>query len=437
LRGKHGTGIIKIDDKGACDWRKLEGNPFELFNSEGTAKWYDNIQKDFRFYVGHNRHATAGSRETKNAHPFTQEHITMVHNGTLTNTPDMKEFDVDSDAMCASIAKIGVQETINKTYGAYCIVYWDDKEKTLNLLRNHERPMFVGIDPVLERVAFASELGMLWWCLGRNQIKMEVKELEENMLYTFNLKSCVPKKTPMKKVFSYGNYNFPGSVEYESFPGGDGKFYEENEYLKLGCVWQYLKKGSKEHARALAQLAAEQKAEKEKKRLAMEEAKGKSLPAIVEKSKKTKQTQLKLMGKKENSKSGVLRAIDNLFGYHVGDRINFVIRDYQEIPGDKYILEGFMKEFKGLDIFMYISSKGPTLDAILETFKVRGTIRHMKFNLENTRNDKSHHQMWVSDPEVVYEALQEEEASIVIDGKSGLPIDQFEDPFEGSDAAFL
>ena len=438
LRGKHGTGIVKIDTKGNSDWRKMEGNPFELFGAEGVAKWYDEQTKDYRFYVGHNRHATTGHRGTDHAHPFTQGHITMIHNGTLfatTSTPKFKDFEVDSEAMCYSISQIGIQETINKTYGAYCIVYWNDQEKTLNLLRNHERPLYIAADTAFDRIAFASEVGMLFWCLNRNQVKMTIAELEENVLYTYDLKSSIPKKTPMGKKFaSYFPYQKVG--QDTAWDKKNDGFYESHEYLKIGVVWQYLKKGSKEHAKAKAQAANEAKDKKD-------------LPAIVE-TKGKKQTELKLVASKEASKSsppfltrakdkGTLRAIDNLFGYHVGDRISFIIRDYQTIPGDKYLLEGFIREFKGLDVFMHISSKGPTLDTLLETFKVRGTIRHMRFNLDNTKNDEQHHQMWLSDPEPVFEGLSDEEASVIIDNKTGAltSIDPFEDPFEGSDAAIL
>src|SRR5665647_2146879 len=69
VRGKHGTGIAKVNLAGACDWRKMEGNPFELFNAEGVGKWYDDISKDHRFYFGHNRHATTGARTTEHSHP--------------------------------------------------------------------------------------------------------------------------------------------------------------------------------------------------------------------------------------------------------------------------------------------------------------------------------------------------------------------------------
>lgn len=430
VRGKHGTGIVKIDTKGNSDWRKMEGNPFELFNAEGIAAWYDDMKKDYRFYFGHNRHATTGTRSKDHAHPFTQGHITLAHNGTLfqtTNTPNFKDFAVDSEAMAFSISKIGIQETINKTYGAYCIVYWDDKEKTLNLLRNKERPLYIGVDAGWNRMAFASEFGMLAWCAHRNQIKLDVEVLEEDTLYTYSLKSETPKKIPMKKIWvSYGGYDSSGLPFTD---GRNSKFYEEHEYLKLGTVWQYLKKGSKHHKQALAQEARER-----------EERIKANLPAVV------KQTELKLVANKDElkapfPKSGkgtdVLQNIDNLFGYHVGDRIGFIIVDYDKIPGDKYLLTGKVVEFKGLDIFMHISAKGPTLDTLLETFKVRGTIRHMRFNLDNTKNDSAHHQMWLSDPEPVFSLMKEEEASLVIDGATGGVIDPFQDPFESDDAKMM
>lgn len=139
--------------------------------------------------VGHARHPTRGDNIYEHAHPHWCKHIALVHNGTMTkvNGEFPKSTENDSALLAESIAEVGIDETIEKSSGAYALVYIDTDKKTLNLIRNEERPLFFGVarkdikDGKLEDIHkksreeistlyWASEYGMLSLVLGRHFI---------------------------------------------------------------------------------------------------------------------------------------------------------------------------------------------------------------------------------------------------------------------------
>lgn len=120
--------------------------------------------------VGHNRHATRGAVNARNAHPFKHEHITLVHNGTLTNQsllPDHRKYEVDSENICYSIATWGADKTIQNLDGAYTLIWHDNSDNTLHIIRNEERPFHLA--RVGQDWFGASEEDMLMWLLKRSK----------------------------------------------------------------------------------------------------------------------------------------------------------------------------------------------------------------------------------------------------------------------------
>ena len=212
VRGMHGTGLFAVNDEGLASRVKVGGPPHQLF----ATKEYEQVErfierKDVRFLVGHNRYATKGNKITAHAHPFRDEHIVLVHNGTLENyrhLPDAKKYEVDSELLCHAIAIDGVEKTISSLEGAWTIVYWDAKEKTLNFLRNDQRPLYMAWHKAERMFAFASEEDMLHWCMRRNGFySYEMDEVPEDMLLSFPLedpsygnkeKDILPKAKELK-----------------------------------------------------------------------------------------------------------------------------------------------------------------------------------------------------------------------------------------------
>lgn len=212
LRGEHGTGLYHVSQEGRVATLKIGGTPEELFRSKPFSKfWETPKKKNVSFIVGHNRFATKGKQTTNNAHPFMVGNTTLVHNGTINsflNFPDHKKYEVDSQALCASIDAKGIDETVNDVYGAYAVVYYDMVAKTLNMLRNEDRPLAIAIDEKEESVIFASEPGMLYWILHRNkEDNYKVEMLPAHKLYTFNLTNFDFKVREVRKVYNTRYYN--------------------------------------------------------------------------------------------------------------------------------------------------------------------------------------------------------------------------------------
>jgi hypothetical protein len=173
VRGVHGTGVFKVSaEDGLAHTIKVGGNPFNLIQTKDYADFIETSFKDHsRILIGHNRFATVGEKSTKNAHPFVCGNITMVHNGTLkegSTKIDLEKYDVDSEALCAAINEQGIDEAMSKTHGAWTIVYYDKLDRTLNILRNSERPLFYYRDDLWSRMFIASEHKFLEWILSRN-----------------------------------------------------------------------------------------------------------------------------------------------------------------------------------------------------------------------------------------------------------------------------
>ena len=126
--------------------------------------------------IGHNRWATTGRVNSKNAHPFERETLVGVHNGTLINQallPDNMDYEVDSENIFHSMEKLGVLPTISLLDGAYALVWWDKVTEKLSMVRNSERTLFFTYSVGRENLYWASEQWMLEGILGRNGVKHE------------------------------------------------------------------------------------------------------------------------------------------------------------------------------------------------------------------------------------------------------------------------
>lgn len=198
LRGSHGTGIVKVNKKGDVDYLKKVGNPFDLFHAKNYGNFHEKGDKKaiVRALIGHNRFATTGDLNNACAHPFQHGDITMVHNGTLTQgcpLPKIKDFKVDSEALCHAIDSIGLDEALHKTWGAYALALYNQKTKTLSLVRNSQRPLYFCAFWGQNDFAFASEAGMLRWVLNRNNYGiaagLDIREVPIHTEISFNLQT--------------------------------------------------------------------------------------------------------------------------------------------------------------------------------------------------------------------------------------------------------
>lgn len=199
-----------------------------------------------KFMVGHNRYATQGAVNNRNAHPFQHGHITLVHNGTLDDQsllPEHKRFVVDSENICYSIATIGIAETIQKLHGKFTLVWHDSQAKTLNIIRNSERPFHLAETSSGDWFG-ASEEGMLMWILTRkktgNPYLKRHFECEVGVQYVFDVSSGfkfkeeVKHELPTFRSTYTGNYsgwnNYDDDYVYDYRSGNNGQGFVSRTY---------------------------------------------------------------------------------------------------------------------------------------------------------------------------------------------------------------
>lgn len=172
LRGEDSTGYFTVSkDSEVPTMFKNVGPTRYMFD---TLAWDKLSLYNKRVFIGHCRKATVGVVSRTTAHPFVFGGITGVHNGTLRNwrsLPGDNEV-TDSAMLYKNFSETGVRETIEATDGAYALIWWDEHEGLLNILKNDERPLFYCFSEDCKKLFWASEAWMLSVALSRGGIKM-------------------------------------------------------------------------------------------------------------------------------------------------------------------------------------------------------------------------------------------------------------------------
>lgn len=212
FRGPDSTGVASIRKNGEVKIAKIASHPLDLFDTKRFTTAVSGYQSIV--LLGHNRLATKGNVNNENAHPFQSGHIVGAHNGTLSKASWERmealageKTNVDSQAIFAAIAKVGIEEVIANLHGyeegkscpdAYALVWVDLEEGTLNFLRNKERSFWYCYQDNFERVMYASEWEFLLAGtqtgpaagkvnLYRDQEGHRFYQTKENWLYKFDL----------------------------------------------------------------------------------------------------------------------------------------------------------------------------------------------------------------------------------------------------------
>lgn len=214
IRGDDATGLYCLTKSGQLEWVKACVDGWSFVYQNETAKKILRDAENHLFIMGHNRSATMGdANDTAHAHPIiVEEKLALVHNGTLTSWPNKPwanskpkegEFEHDSTAIAHLIAKEGVQEFVDSTYGAYSLVWHDLEHDTFNFLRNEDRPMaFVHTE---QCVFYGSEIGLLLWVIQRNGLKPLKHYFTKPMThYTFEMGATEPTEVVIRKNYSSG-----------------------------------------------------------------------------------------------------------------------------------------------------------------------------------------------------------------------------------------
>jgi len=211
LRGRDSTGAFTAYQSGNAYLAKVATNPLNFIDTTAYDKFRTKATRNGCFVAGHNRKATIGSITSENAHPFHEEKIVLMHNGTLTNWNSLDSTaKVDSQAVARALNTKTIEEVIKSIYGAYAFIWYDGRTKKLNFLRNSERPMFY-IETQFHYL-WSSEVEIAEMVLDRNKVKViAVKEAEPHVMLSYDLKE---RKFSYKKVApaTYSQSNFQKSA---------------------------------------------------------------------------------------------------------------------------------------------------------------------------------------------------------------------------------
>lgn len=241
LRGAHSTGVYSVNSDtldAVLVKRDVDGPMFV------TSKLWDKATSltTANVMIGHNRFATKGKINSDNAHPFQCGDVTMVHNGTLrtfNGLKDSAQFDTDSETIAHNLASVGVDEAgtvISQLNGAFALVWFDDRDKSLNFIRNDERELYIGHDEKKlsqsQTMYWASEKEILHLCVNRNLLTGTVKGVRLLPAMTHYKMSLAGVKVAITSTKKYEEYKPPVVISnnFNSYYGNRTGDYSTNIY---------------------------------------------------------------------------------------------------------------------------------------------------------------------------------------------------------------
>lgn len=206
LRGTDGAGAFWFDHRDD-QYRVRKNSDFsEVWNDKEFDKAVRHL--DFiPFMLAHNRAATRGSVKTANNHPFDEGNVVLVHNGTMTYVPEKfsKGTDVDSHAIAKWINEDNIENFIKDSFGAYALAWFNKMDRTINLLRNKDRPL--GVVYFEDFALIASEIEMAKWVALRHGYKpVSEQPIPEHTLFTFSQFKLTPTITDLSKAARFSGY---------------------------------------------------------------------------------------------------------------------------------------------------------------------------------------------------------------------------------------
>lgn len=206
MRGPDSTGVFTVMRDKAITLTKVGSHPLHLFCCNAWTKHRSKAIASGRIMVGHNRKATLGAVNSTNAHPFHENNIVLVHNGTTRGDhKKLADTEVDSHAICHAFNEKGAEEVLKTLDAAFAFIWWDIAKERLYAVRNEERPLsIVAID---DMYAVVSEPWMAVSLFERNHKKVEsVTNIEPGVLYEWTLNGTMSsKKIELRKPPVYTN----------------------------------------------------------------------------------------------------------------------------------------------------------------------------------------------------------------------------------------
>lgn len=217
LRGKDSTGVMGVRKKEkTVEFIKSVGDPWELWKYKDYDIFANRIVSDYTAILGHGRFSTRGAVNAKNAHPHKRGHISLIHNGTISNFDELKKeynqkFEVDSDLCANMIADKGIHATAKLLRGAFAFIWYDEKTEKMHVLRNYERPLFLFHREEKCQFLFASDDAIFDYLKAKYTFIGESKTFEAGYLYTFGMDS----KEYTKEQIDFAPVQYYGGTQHD------------------------------------------------------------------------------------------------------------------------------------------------------------------------------------------------------------------------------
>lgn len=218
-RGWDSTGVFLVENNSNVHIRKaaIHGPDFirhREYQALERKGWSTGM-----FMVGHNRAATRGTVNDTNAHPFwVEDKIVLVQNGTYIGShKHHKDVEVDSEAIAHVLADHdNIEEALQKINAAYALVWYNVKTKSLHLIRNNERPLWI-VETTDGGYLFASECETILYAASRAKVRLKdhVQLLTPGELHTFTIDGRQWKYEVGPLDYKFQHQHAPASTEYD------------------------------------------------------------------------------------------------------------------------------------------------------------------------------------------------------------------------------
>ena len=178
LRGMDSTGVFGVDKHSNVGIAKAAVNGTDFISTSEYKDWRQKLIYSGLFAVGHNRAATRGEVNDKNAHPFwVDDKIVLVQNGTYKGShKHLKNTEVDTEAVAHVLAEENdIEKALQKVNAAYALVWFDVSKQSLYLIRNDERPLYIAYTKDKNGFIFASEYETILYACSRHNLELNKK----------------------------------------------------------------------------------------------------------------------------------------------------------------------------------------------------------------------------------------------------------------------
>lgn len=175
VRGFDSTGVFGVTNKGNVHIVKGAMTGAEFVTNEDYKDWAMTQNYSGQVLVGHNRWATRGTINDANAHPFYKDDkIVLVQNGTFKGGhKHLANTDVDTEAIAHLLAREdNIETALQQVDAAYALVWYNTETKSLYLIRNDERPLYIAYTDQ-GSMLFASEPNFIMGACYRNNLKLK------------------------------------------------------------------------------------------------------------------------------------------------------------------------------------------------------------------------------------------------------------------------